>query len=40
MRSKVARGQETRSSTSDSQPAATNMLKLEWNDEIAVVAQR
>jgi len=35
-RRKIARGEET----SGSQPAASNMKKLKWNDEIAAIAQR
>ena len=36
LRRKVARGEET----SGPQPAASNMRKLVWNDELAVIAQR
>lgn len=36
LRRKIARGEETHGS----QPAASNMKKLVWNDEIAAIAQR
>ena len=36
LRRKVARGEET----NGPQPAASNMKKVVWNDELAVIAQR
>ena len=36
LRRKVARGEET----NGAQPAASNMKKLVWNEELAVIAQR
>jgi len=39
LRSKVAKGKETRG-VDGSQPKASNMRKLVWNDELAEVAQR
>ena len=39
LRSKVANGLETRGNDG-TQPKASNMMELVWNDELAEVAQR
>ena len=37
---KVAKGEETSNLAWGNQPPASNMRKLVWNDELAVIAQR
>ena len=37
---KIAKGEETSNLAGGNQPAASNMRKLVWNDELAVIAQR
>ena len=39
-RSLVASGRETRGQGNETQPKATNMNKLVWDDELAEMAQR
>ena len=39
LRSKVAKGLETRGADGKPQPSAANMRKLSWDDDIAIVAQ-
>jgi len=40
LRRKIAKGEETSNLAGGNQPAASNMRKLVWNDELAVIAQR
>ena len=40
LRSKIARGDETRGVNNEPQPSATNMRQMIWSDELAEVAQR
>jgi len=40
LRRKVAKGEETSNLAGGNQPPASNMRKLVWNDELAVIAQR
>ena len=37
---KIAKGEETNNLAGGNQPPASNMRKLVWNDELAVIAQR
>ena len=39
LRSKVAKGLEIRGADGKPQPSASNMRKLSWDDDIAIVAQ-
>jgi len=40
LRRKVAKGEETSNLARGNQPPASNMRKMVWNDELAVIAQR
>jgi len=40
LRRKIAKGEETSNLAGGNQPPASNMRKLVWNDELAVIAQR
>ena len=39
LRSKIAKGLETRGADGKAQPSAANMKKLSWDDELSTVAQ-